>query len=159
MGETSCRKVKHLHKKIKLKNTNCSFNVNNYSSSYPHSTIIVDTGATDHFFTPNTEGLHNIKQHPGISVALPDGTPIQASGTATLPGLNLPKECKEVNILKEFSNSLFSIPKICDHNHVAVFDKNKVCIYKQQELAPQKPPIIAGHRNPSTRLWEMKMPK
>ena len=39
-----------------------------------------------------------------------------------------------------------------------MFDRDKVCIYKQQEIAPQKTPIITGHRNPSTRLWELKIP-
>ena len=126
--------------------------------NYPHDSAIVDTGATDHFFAPNTQGLTNKQPNKKISVALPDGNPLTSQGTATMTNINLPQACKEVHILPGFTNSLFSVPKVCDHDHVAIFDKEEVKIYKQKKINVNLKPALTGQRNPQTKLWELEVP-
>ena len=61
-------------------------------TSHTYTTAIVDTSTTDDFFPLSLESLTNIQQEPSIQVELPDGSPINSIGTATLTNINLPKK-------------------------------------------------------------------
>ena len=116
------------------------------------------TAATDHFFNPNTPGLTNIVQKPGVHVALPDGTTTQANGTATLSKPELNAECQKIHLFDQFPKSLLSVPKLCDHTYAALFTKDKVNIYKATPTINQTP-LIQAPRNKNTCLRELQFPQ
>ena len=61
--------------------------------------------------------------------------------------------------MPNFQHSLVSVGKTCDDNHVVVFDKNKVNVFKNMDhtMKQTTPPITQGERDPTTSSWTIPL--
>ena len=82
---------------------------------------------------------------------LPDNTTIAASAQGELPlhPLVTPKALIYPHLKSE---SLLSIGQLCDDGCTAVFDKENLNIYKQNDL------VLRGNRNKQDGLWDVPFP-
>jgi hypothetical protein len=89
----------------------------NYSTiSSPSPPIIIDSGATGHFFKISSNLLGIKPTTDGIAVSLPDGAHIKSTHTGTLPVPGLPVSACRAHIFPSLkSHSLLSIGQLCDH--------------------------------------------
>jgi hypothetical protein len=84
---------------------------------------------------------------------LPDSTTIQATQSGQLPlHRSLSTKATTAHILDGITNSsLISIGQLCDDDCIAVLDKMKLKIYKNQEC------ILQGTRNRTDGLWDISI--
>ena len=87
----------------------------------------------------------------GPKAVLPNNITIAASAQGDLP-LHQCLTPKALVYPHLKSESLLSIGQLCDDGCVAVFDKEKLNIYKQKEL------ILKGIRNKQDGLWDVPFP-
>ena len=118
--------------------------------------IVLDTGATHHFFsshpTPlDKQQLTNVRPTTnGISVLLPNHDRIQATHKAKLKLPHLPPAAKEVHVFPSLaSGSLMSIGQLCDSGCTATFTNKSAIVTHNGK------PVITGLRNPTSKLWEL----
>ena len=118
--------------------------------------IVLDTGATHHFFsshpTPlDKQQLTNVRPTTnGISVLLPNHDRIQATHKAKLKLPHLPPAAKEVHVFPSLaSGSLMSIGQLCDSGCTATFTNTSAIVTHNGK------PVITGLRNPTSKLWEL----
>ena len=118
--------------------------------------IVLDTGATHHFFSSHPtpledQQLTNIRPTTnGISVLLPNHDRIQTTHQAKLKLPNLPSAAKDVHIFPSLaSGSLMSIGQLCDSGCTATFTNRSAIITRNGK------PVITGYRNPTSKLWEL----
>ena len=120
-----------------------------------HSTIL-DSGATNHFFTvPTSPAPHPVlvDVHPnpnGVQVLLPNHSTIKSTHKAKL---NLPQLSDQATSTHLFpslaSGNLLSVGQLCDAGCTATFTKSSAVISHRGQ------PIIQGSRHPTTKLWHM----
>jgi hypothetical protein len=119
-----------------------------YSPSPP---IIIDSGATGHFFKISNNLLGLNPTTNGIAVSLPDGALIRSSHTGTLPVPGLPLSACRAHVFQSLqSHSLLSIGQLCDHGCKAVFTHSKVTITRNDLV------MLTGTRSSATNgLWTL----
>jgi hypothetical protein len=102
----------------------------NYSKmSSPSPPIIIDSGATGHFFKISSNLLRIKPTTNDIAVSLPDGAHIKSTHTCILPVPGLPVSACRAHIFPSLkSHSLLSIGKLCDHGCKAVFTHTGVTL-------------------------------
>jgi hypothetical protein len=131
--------------------------VSNNAPPNPPTKIIAktDSGASSHYFKVNDiSALTNVCTTPfGPHVMLPDSTTIQATQSGQLPlHRSLSTKATTAHILDGITNSsLISIGQLCDDDCIAVLDKMKLKIYKNQEC------ILQGTRNRTDGLWDISI--
>jgi hypothetical protein len=119
--------------------------------SSPSPSIIIDSGATGHFFKISSN-LLGIKQTTnGIAVSLPDGAHIKSTHTGTLPVPGLPVSACRAHIFPSLkSHSFLSIGQLCDHGCKAVLTHNGVTITRDDLV------LLADTRSDATNgLWTL----
>jgi hypothetical protein len=119
--------------------------------SPPSPPIIIDSGATGHFFKILSNLLGIKPTINGISVSLPDGALIRSSHTGTLPVPGLPLSACRAHVFPSLqSHSLLSIGQLCDHGCKSVFTHSKVTITRDDLV------MLAGTRSIATNgLWTL----
>ena len=112
-----------------------------------------DSGATTTYlkkehakFLRNLQSLQN-----GPKAVLPNNTTIAAAAQGDLP-LHPFLTPKALIYPQLKSDSLLSIGQLCDDGCTAVFDKENLNIYKQNEL------VLKGNRNKQDGLWDVHFP-
>ena len=112
-----------------------------------------DSGATTTYlkkehakFLRNLQSLQN-----GPKAVLPNNTTIAAAAQGDLP-LHPYLTPKALIYPQLKSESLLSIGQLCDDGCTAVFDKENLNIYKQNEL------VLKGNRNKQDGLWDVPFP-
>jgi hypothetical protein len=85
---------------------------------------------------------------------LPDSTLIHATHAGLLPlPSTLSTKAKTAHVLDGITNSsLISIGQLCDDDCIAVLDKSKLQVFKNQKC------ILQGPRNPIDGLWDISIP-
>jgi hypothetical protein len=119
--------------------------------SSPSPQIIIDSGATGHFFKISSNLLGIKPTTKGIAVSLPDGALIRSSHTSTLPIPGLPLSACRAHVFPSLqSHSLLSIGQLCDHGCKAVFTHSKVTITRDDLI------MLTGTRSIATNgLWTL----
>ena len=134
------------------------FKLNNTLVQSQHSinNVILDTGATHHFFSTSPTLQSNpilTDVHPTndpIDVLLPNHQHITSTHQANLNINNLPPSAKTVHVFPSLaSGSLLSVGQLCDHGCTATFTSSSATISRNGH------PIITGTRNKSTKLWNI----
>lgn len=118
--------------------------------SINHTSINADTGTTGHYISAgDIHHLSNLQPtSEGISVQMPNGTFIKSTHTGELNIPNLPAGAKFAHVFPDLkTGSLLSIGNLCDYGLKAIYDKDTVKIYKDDQL------LITGTRSPSSKLW------
>ena len=115
--------------------------------SAPHTKIIADTGATDHFIDSRSSHLPTqsiTPTNPSIPVLLPNGQFMHSQATTNLPVPNLPRQATKAHVFSSLaSGSLLSVGKMCDENCTAVFltsSSQQLMISQRPSLRPTFPP-------------------
>jgi hypothetical protein len=119
--------------------------------STPSPPIIIDSGATGHFFKI-LSNLLGLKPTPNsIAVSLPDGSLIRSTHTGTLPVPGLPLSACCAHVFPSLqSHSLLSIGQLCDHGCKVVFTHNDVTITRDDLV------LLTGTRSSATNgLWTL----
>ena len=115
-----------------------------------------DTGATSTYLREKDESCaHNIRTLiNGPSIIQPVKTTLQVNKSGQIPlHYKLSKPASSAYIVPKLRNSsLLSIGKLCDDNCTAVFTKDNLFIFKNNEL------LIQGFRNSSDGLWDVLVP-
>jgi hypothetical protein len=119
--------------------------------SSPSPPIIIDSGATGHFFKISSNLLGIKPTTNGIAVSLPDGTHIKSTHTGTLPVPGLPVSACRAHIFPSLkSHSLLSIGQLCDRGCKALFTHNGVTITRDDLV------LLTGTRSDATNgLWTL----
>jgi hypothetical protein len=119
--------------------------------SSPSPPIIIDSGATGHFFKISSNLLGIKPTTNGIAVSLPDGANIKSTHTGTLPVPGLPFSACRAHIFPSLkSHSLLSTRQLCDHGCKAVFTHNGVTITRDDLV------LLTGTRSDTTNgLWTL----
>jgi hypothetical protein len=119
--------------------------------SSPSPPIIIDSGATGHFFKISSNLLGIKPTTNGIAVSLPNGALIRSSHTGTLPIPGLPLSACRAHVFPSLqSHSLLSIRQLCDHGCKAVFTHNDVTITRNDLV------LLTGTRSIATNgLWTL----
>jgi len=112
--------------------------------------LVCDTGATNTYLKMVHQGyLSNcMPLHNGPKARLPDNTEIQATHRGTLQlHPQLQPSCL---VFPHLSNeSLLSIGQLCDQGCIAIFNKWKMYVFKDNAL------ILTGSRSPQDGLWKI----
>jgi hypothetical protein len=119
--------------------------------SSPSPPIIIDSGATGHFFKISSNLLGIKPTTNGIAVSLPDGAHIKSTHTGTLPVPGLPVSACRAHIFPYLkSHSLLSIGQLCDHGCKAVFTHTGVTITRDDIV------LLTGTKSDATNgLWTL----
>ena len=114
---------------------------------------IADTGTTGHFLAINNPHLLNVQPATQpIRVRLPDNSFMTSTHTAELDLPCLPTTARQAHLFPAMEGtSLISIAKMCDSGCEALFQSNKITIFRD------KLPILEGHRCPNTNLWMLPL--
>ena len=72
---------------------------------------------------------------------------------------NLRGKAGEMNIIPNLHSTLISVPKMADHDYIAVFDKKEARIYDgtTTTISANGKPIIVAPRCTETGLWKMEL--
>jgi hypothetical protein len=119
--------------------------------STPSPPIIIDSGATGHFFKISSN-LLGLKPTPNsIAVSLPDGALIRSTHTGTLPVHGLPLSACRAHVFPSLqSHSLLSIGQLYNHGCKAVFTHNGITITRNDLV------LLTGTRSSATNgLWTL----
>jgi hypothetical protein len=115
--------------------------------------IIIESGATVHFFKVSSNLIGLKPATTIIAVSLPDGAHIKSTHTGTLPIPGLPSSACRAHVfppLQSHSHSLLSIGKLFDHGCKAVFNNYCVTITCNDII------LLTGTRSTSTNgLWTL----
>jgi hypothetical protein len=114
---------------------------------------IADTGSTGHFFKQQDipESLQNTTSTAeSIDITLPNGSNIASEAQATMHLPTIPVTANIIHLFPDLqSHSLLSIGELCDAGCAAEFTQQNVIVKYQHK------PILEGHRNEKTRLWQI----
>ena len=126
-------------------------------SSSPALQLAADTGTTGHF-VQCPEHMNDYLAYDGpmfnvtkatapINVTLPDNSTMANTheGTLRIPGVS--PAASKAYIFSNMASSLLSIGQLCDDGCIALFDKCRVIIIKDNAV------ILMGRRDPQTKLW------
>ena len=124
---------------------------------HSYNKVVLDTGATHHFFSSQPTPPHDLPLSDirpvsnGINVLLPNHDRIQATHKANLDLPHLPSAARDVHLFPSLaSGSLMSIGQLCDSGCTATFTNTSAVITRQGKT------VITGHRNPMSKLWELR---
>ena len=101
------------------------------------------------------QALSNVKATPfGPTVVLPNSTDIQATHSGQLPfHPSLSDKAKRAHVLDGITNSsLVSLGQLCDDDCIAILDKQKLEVFKNDAC------ILTGPRNTTDGLWDIPIP-
>ena len=123
----------------------------NPTPSTHYSTAILDSGASNHFLSPNIP-LSRIHHHaPTLSVRTADGTTHQSKTAATIHLNASPPLPAAGYVIPNFPHTLISVGKIVDENCSVLFEKHKVSVFNSSNRT-----ILTGWREPSgSKLWRV----
>ena len=113
------------------------------------SPLVLDTGATGHFLTPDHAAPHATKPTPPIHVKLPNEKVISSTHQTTIPLTgtdHLPRSARQAHIFPHLGTSLISVGQLCDHDCTATFKKHSATVEHNNNV------IIRGTRT-SNGLW------
>jgi len=120
---------------------------------------ILDTGCTSGAGAQQDIDCFNDTGEPSSKVfMLPNKTKIRATKKMTLQH-NLRGKAGEMNIIPNLHSTLISVPKMADHDYIAVFDKKEARIYDgtTTTISANGKPIIVAPRCTETGLWKMEL--
>ena len=120
---------------------------------------ILDTGCTSGAGAQQDIDCFNDTGEPSNKVfMLPNKTKIRATKKMTLQH-NLRGKAGEMNIIPNLHSTLISVPKMADHDYIAVFDNKEARIYDgtTTTLSATGKPIIVAPRCTTTGLWKMEL--
>jgi hypothetical protein len=119
--------------------------------STPSPPIIIDSGATGHFFKVSSTLLELKPTTTSIAVSLPDGAHIRINHTGTLPIPGLPlSACRAHDVPSFQSHSLLSIGQLCNHGCKAFFTNDCITITRDDLI------LLTGTKSSSTNgLWTL----
>ena len=125
--------------------------VNPQNDSLRKSTMIPDSGASDHYIAEADVSLCNdVRNNAGPTVTLPDATTLTATKTAVLP---LPNElqtlAKTGHVLPKLNSTLLSLGKFCDAGCTVHLNEKHININNNDRT------ILTGWRTPHNGLWEI----
>ena len=125
--------------------------VNPQNDSLCKSTMIPDSGASDHYIAEADVSLCNdVRNNAGPTVTLPDATTLTATKTAVLP---LPNElqtlAKTGHVLPKLNSTLLSLGKFCDAGCTVHLNEKHININNNDRT------ILTGWRTPHNGLWEI----
>ena len=108
---------------------------------------IVDSGASDNYFTPTANVKAKTTLHQPIQVTLPDQSTLRSSHACELD-LPLPKTAKQGYVIPGMKNhSLISVTKLCDAGCKVVFSHDECNIVHNDTI------VMQGHKNKQNVLW------
>ena len=115
-----------------------------------------DTGATQHYVKATDVHLllNPTPTDAGPQVRLPDGKCIKATHSGHLPlrAYNLAPTATRAHVFPHLRNaSLLSLGQLCDDGCIAVFDKDKLEVFKDGTI------VITGTRNQTDGLWDVNL--
>ena len=116
----------------------------------PDSHIILDSGATSHYFSSlHTSLLEDIVHISPVFITLPDGSQVSTSQSGTIRcQLPLTPEALRAYIIPDMQMSLLSAGKLCDAGCVINLTSDSAIVSKGGT------PILHAHRHQSrTKLW------
>jgi hypothetical protein len=119
--------------------------------SSPSPPLIIDSGATGHFFKISSNLLGIKPTTNGIAVSLPGGALVRSSHTGTLPVSGLPLLACRAHVFPSLqSHSLLSIGQLWGHGCKAVFTHSKVTITRDDLV------MLTGTRSIANNgLWTL----
>jgi hypothetical protein len=119
--------------------------------STPSPPIIIDSGATGHFFKVSSNLIGLKPATTSIAVSLPDGAHIKSTHIGTLPIPSLPSSACRAQVFQSLqSDSLLSIGQLCNHGCKAVFTNDCVTVTRNDIV------LLTGTSPPSTNmLWTL----
>ena len=122
--------------------------ISNSPPNTPHATTIINTGATDHYFTTATPLLHINTVAPPTTLGMVSGKACTSSATTRLaiPAIPMLHACTG-HIMPGFSNNLISLGKLCDAGCTATVDKDHLLVHN-----PLGNTILQGQWEP-TGAW------
>ena len=111
---------------------------------------IIDTGASDHYFTSTAPLLHINMVAPPTTICTASGKACTSSATMCLAIPAIPTlHAHTGHIMLGFSNNLISLEKLCNAGCMATVDKNQLLVHD-----PHGNTILQGIREPSgAHLW------
>eukprot|EP00957_Ditylum_brightwellii_P212322 15367182-Ditylum_brightwellii.AAC.3 len=122
-----------------------------------------DTGAICHYWMAKDENvLENVQNiNNGPKVTLPDSTTIQANKKGTIflhPALST--EATPVHAFPHLTNApLLSVGQLYDDNCAAIFNREKLLIYKGSKTEVSgRQLILKGKQNGNDGLWDVLVP-
>ncbi len=125
----------------------CSPPSNNY-------TAIVNTGASDHYFTSSAQLLHIDPSAPRTNICTATGEQRSSSTFAQLAIPGIPTVAAWTgNIIPGFTNNLISLGKLCDTDCTAVLDKHSLRVHNKHRQC-----VLTGQRETEgPRLWRVNI--
>eukprot|EP00804_Cyclotella_cryptica_P001975 CCRYP_007400-RA/>CCRYP_007400-RA protein AED:0.40 eAED:0.27 QI:0/0/0/1/0.33/0/4/0/700 len=112
---------------------------------------IVDSGASDNYFTPTANVKAKSTLHQPIQVTLPDQSTLQSSHMCELD-TPLSKTAKQGYVIPGMKNhSLISVTKMCDAGCKVIFSHDECNIVHNGTI------IMQGHKNKQNGLWYIPM--
>jgi hypothetical protein len=120
--------------------------------SIQHATAIIDTGASDHYFTPSAPVVNIDPNAPKTTIRTSTGEARTSTGAAVLaiPGIPLLRACTG-HIIPGFTTNLLSLGKLCEADCTAYIDKHKLEVNNKEGHK-----ILHGAQEPTgRRLWRV----
>ena len=123
--------------------------------SHAINTAIVDTGASDHYFTPGAPLLQVDTAAPTTTIRTATGEAKSSTATAVLAIPSIPTlAARTGHIIPGFTNNLISLGKLCDADCTATITKHAITVY-----SPGGSPILtAPWDTTGPRLWRAALP-
>ena len=115
---------------------------------YDSTSIVVDSGASDHFGTTSTQGTNPRDTNMPITMIAATGDRRSSLGLDSFD-LPLPKESLDFHVFKptELQRDLLSVGKVCDSGLQVLFTAGHCYFYKGRQL------LLQGARDPHTGLY------
>ena len=115
---------------------------------YDSTSIVVDSGASDHFGTTSTRGTNPRDTTMPITMIAATGDRRSSLGLDSFD-LPLPKESLDFHVFKptELQRDLLSVGKVCDSGLQVLFTAGHCYFYKGRQL------LLQGARDPHTGLY------
>ena len=122
--------------------------------SHAINTAIVDTGASDHYFTPGAPLLHVNTAAPSTTIRTATGEAKSSTATAVLTIPSIPTlAARTGHIIPGFTNNLISLGKLCDADCTAYLDKTSLHVTDKNGNK-----VFHGTREPTgARLWRVNI--
>ena len=120
----------------------------------PHTTAILDTGASDHYFTTAAPLLHINQVAPPTTIRTASGKTCVSSATVHLAILTIPTlHARTGHIMPGFAHNLLSLGKLCDAGCTATVDKDNIFVRD-----PNGTTILQGQQEPTgAQLWRVNI--
>ena len=119
-----------------------------------NNTAIVDSGASDHYFTSSAPLLHIDPSAPRANIRTATGEQRSSSASAQLAIPGIPTVAARTgHIIPGFTNNLISLGKLCDADCTAVLDKHTLRVHDKNGQC-----VLKGQRETEgPRLWRVNI--